>query len=39
MSTASKGLTVKQYDRMVERGILTETNRFELIEGPSWRRM
>ena len=33
MSTASRGLTVKQYDRMVERGILPETNRFELIEG------
>ena len=33
MSTASKGLTVKQFDRMVEQGILPETNRFELIEG------
>ena len=33
MSTASRGLTVKQYDRMVEKGILPETNRFELIEG------
>ena len=33
MSTAVKGLTVDQYDRMVEKGILPETNRFELIEG------
>ncbi len=33
MLTAVKGLTVHQYDRMVEKGILPETNRFELIEG------
>jgi Uma2 family endonuclease len=33
VSTAAKGLTVDQYDRMVEKGILPETNRFELIEG------
>ncbi len=33
MSTAVSGLTVDQYDRMVEKGILPETNRFELIEG------
>src|SRR5271166_1932662 len=33
MSTSVKGLTVDQYDRMVEKGILPETNRFELIEG------
>ena len=28
-----KGLTVEQYERMVARGILPQTNRFELIEG------
>ena len=33
MSTASRGLTVNQYDRMVAKGILPETNRFELIKG------
>ena len=33
MSTITKRLTVDQYDRMVENGILPETNRFELIEG------
>src|SRR5271165_4583880 len=33
MSTVVKGLTVDQYDQMVENGILPETNRFELIEG------
>ncbi len=33
MSTATKRLTVDQYDQMVEVGILPETNRFELIEG------
>ncbi len=33
MSTATKRLTVDQYDQMVEAGILPETNRFELIEG------
>ena len=33
MSTITKRLSVDQYDRMVEHGILPETNRFELIEG------
>ena len=33
MRTGTKGLTVDQYDRMVARGILPETNRLELIEG------
>ena len=33
MSSQVKGLTVDQYERMVARGILPETNRFELIEG------
>jgi len=33
VSTATKRLTVDQYDQMVEAGILPETNRFELIEG------
>jgi Uma2 family endonuclease len=33
MSTAASLLSVDEYDRMVERGILPETNRFELIEG------
>src|SRR4051794_40899725 len=28
-----RGLTVDQYERMVARGILPQTNRFELIEG------
>jgi Uma2 family endonuclease len=33
VSTGTKGLTVKTYDKMVERGILPESNRFELIRG------
>jgi Uma2 family endonuclease len=33
MSTIAKGLTVEMYDKMVQRGVLPETNRFELIEG------
>jgi Uma2 family endonuclease len=33
MSTIAKGLTVETYDKMVQRGVLPETNRFELIEG------
>ncbi len=33
MSTTTQRLSVDQYDRMVECGILPETNRFELIEG------
>jgi len=33
MSTITKRLSVEQYDRMVENGILPETNRFELILG------
>jgi len=33
MSTITKRLSVDQYDRMVENGILPETNRFELILG------
>jgi Uma2 family endonuclease len=33
MSTITNRLTVDQYDKMVENGILPETNRFELIEG------
>jgi Uma2 family endonuclease len=33
MSTVAKRLSVDQYDRMVENGILPETNRFELISG------
>src|SRR4051794_18907539 len=33
MRSQVRGLTVDQYERMVARGILPETNRFELIEG------
>ncbi len=33
MSTVASRLSVDQYDAMVEKGILPETNRFELIEG------
>jgi Uma2 family endonuclease len=33
VSTITKRLSVDQYDRMVEYGILPETNRFELIQG------
>jgi Uma2 family endonuclease len=33
MSTIIGGLTVDLYDKMVQRGVLPETNHFELIEG------
>lgn len=33
MSTVAARLTVDEYDRMVEHGILPQTNRFELIDG------
>ena len=33
MSTVSNLLTVDEYERMVTKGILPETNRFELIDG------
>ena len=34
MSTTNvKGLSVETYDKMVRKGILPESNRFELIEG------
>ena len=33
MSTITKGLSVEDYEAMVDSGILPETNRFELIEG------
>jgi Uma2 family endonuclease len=33
MSGITKGLTVDLYDKLVQRGVLPETNRFELIEG------
>ncbi len=33
MSTITGRLTVDEYDRMLAKGILPETNRFELIEG------
>ena len=33
MSTATGGYTVAEYDALIERGILPETNRFELIDG------
>ncbi|MGC8639679.1 MAG: Uma2 family endonuclease [Isosphaeraceae bacterium] len=32
-TTTIKGLSVETYDKMVEKGILPESNRFELIEG------
>ena len=33
MSTGIKGLSVETYEKMVRKGILPETNRFELIRG------
>ena len=33
MRTIVKGLSVETYDKMVRKGILPESNRFELIEG------
>src|SRR4051794_40646306 len=33
MSTSATRLTIDEYDRMVDAGILPETNRLELIDG------
>jgi Uma2 family endonuclease len=33
MSTATGGFTVAEYDALIERGVLPESNRFELIGG------
>jgi Uma2 family endonuclease len=33
VSTVIRGFTVDQYDALVDKGILPETNRFELIDG------